>query len=339
VIRAAMGVEEGGYLSNPFSEYEKITRVIDACIEEGIYVIVDWHDHHAHENEQSAIAFFTQIASQYGDKPNIIYEIYNEPLQISWSDDVKPYSERVITEIRKIDSNNIILVGSPTWAQDVDIAANDPLEFENIAYSLHFYAATHKQSLRLKAQTALNRGAALFVSEFGTCESNGSGFLDYTETNNWIDFLEENNISWVNWSIADKDETSAALLPGANSNGGWGESEISESGMFIRAKIRGLNTPTKVKLNEPDQKLNSIQNYPNPFNNSTKLKFVLEKPDRIKLDVYNLLGEYVYHIFDRRFERGEHIYALELSDLPSGMYLLSYQSEESNEILKIQLMK
>ena len=80
VVRAALGVEVAdeldGYLVNKEKEYNKIITVIDACIDLGIYVIVDWHDHHAHNNKQEAIEFFTKIASKYGNTPNIIYEIY-----------------------------------------------------------------------------------------------------------------------------------------------------------------------------------------------------------------------------------------------------------------------
>lgn len=342
VVRTAMGIEHGGYLVSPFSEYDKVSSVIDACIEEGIYVIVDWHDHNAQQHEKEAIAFFSQIAEQYGDHPNIIYEIYNEPLQISWEDSVKPYSERVISEIRKIDSNNIILAGSPTWSQDVDIASANPLEFDNIAYTLHFYAATHKQYLRNKAQLALNRGVALFVSEFGTCESTGNGFLDYEETNTWLNFLEENKISWVNWSIADKDETSAVLLPGANTYGNWPDTQISESGIFIKSKIIEYNNPTSVtELDSEfnDELINQIQNFPNPFNNTTILKIVLDRPEKIKLDIYNNLGQYIQNIYNKGMHKGEHLIKLKFSNLPSGTYFLSCQFGTKNEILKIQLLQ
>ena len=129
VVRAAMGVESGGYLTHPKSEMQKVKTVIDACIELGIYVIVDWHDHNAHNHQTEAITFFKEMAALYGDKPNIIYEIFNEPQQVSWSAVVKPYSEAVISEIRAIDPDNIIIVGTPTWSQDVDVAAGDTLNF------------------------------------------------------------------------------------------------------------------------------------------------------------------------------------------------------------------
>lgn len=241
VVRAAMGIERDGYLAKPDSEMNKIKTVIDACIDLGIYVIVDWHDHDAHEHKAEAINFFKEIAKQYGNKPNIIYEIYNEPTKVSWDDVVKPYAEDVIKNIRSIDPDNLIIVGTPIWSQDVDAASANPLKFSNIAYGIHFYAATHKQYLRDKALAAMKNNAALFVSEFGTCEANGNGILDRTELDTWFKFMEDNNLSWCNWSVADKNETASILKNGADPNGNWSASDLSESGLLIREKIRMVN--------------------------------------------------------------------------------------------------
>lgn len=234
VVRASMGIESGGYLTNQQTEYKKITSVIDACIKYGIYVVVDWHDHNAQNHLAEAKAFFASIAQKYGDKPNIIYEIYNEPLQVSWSNVIKPYAVEVINSIRAHDKDNLILVGSPNWSQDVDIAAKDPIAGSNIAYSLHFYTSTHNQSLRNKALAALNAGIALFVNEFGISEASGNGTINYTETNNWINFLETNKLSSCNWSIIDKAESSAALKSGSSYTGNWTQSNLTESGIFNR---------------------------------------------------------------------------------------------------------
>lgn len=341
VVRAAMGVEMGGYLDNPTTEINKIKTVIDACIDEGIYVIVDWHDHHADKHQEEAIKFFKEIATIYGDKPNIIYEIFNEPEQISWANVIKPYSEAVISEIRAIDSNNVILVGTPTWSQDVDVAASNPIEANNIAYSLHFYAATHKQFLRDKAKTALSKGVALFVSEFGTCEANGSGVLDYDEVDKWFNFMEENKLSWCNWSIADKDETASALIGGASPFGYWSADQITNSGKLVREKILQLNIPTDVRYfnDEKEIKINSIQNYPNPFNSSTNIKLILNKSDRVKIDIYNIMGENVLQVLNENLAKGEHSININFADLPSGNYLLNYQTAMENGSLKMQYLK
>jgi endoglucanase len=240
VVRVAMAVHEDGYLAHPEREMRKVTAVIDAAIEQGIYVIVDWHAHHPEPD--AAGAFFARIAARYGRHPNIIYETWNEPLrEHGWSDVVRPYHEAVIPRIRAHDPDNLIVAGTPSWSQDVDVAARDPLRFANVAYTLHFYAGTHRQELRDKARAALDAGVALMVTEWGTSEATGDGNLDAAETRLWWDFMEENGLSYLNWSITDKDETSAALRPGAPARGGWRERFISPSGRLVRARLRALN--------------------------------------------------------------------------------------------------
>jgi endoglucanase len=241
VIRAAMAVDYGGYLENPQQEQAKIMQVIDACIELGIYVIVDWHDHEAEKHTEQAKLFFRSIANKYGKYPNLIYEIYNEPLQVSWKDVVKPYAGQVIAEIRRIDPDNLILVGSPNWSQDLDIVAADPIAGDNIAYSLHFYAGTHGQWLRDKAQTALDSGLALFASEWGLSEATGGGTLGYAEAALWLEFMDANQISWCNWSVGDRDESSAALKPGTDPLGNWDNLDLTPSGLYVREAIRNRN--------------------------------------------------------------------------------------------------
>ena len=244
VVRAAMAVESGGYLSNPKREKQKVVNVIQAAIDLGIYVIVDWHDHNAHKHTRQAKAFFAELAKAYGKYPNVIYETWNEPLnKHDWSKVIKPYHQAVIPAIRQHAPDSLILCGTQTWSQDVDKAARDPLKFRNVAYVLHFYAATHKQSLRNKAAAALKAGVALMVTEWGTSEASGSGKLDYAETQKWLEFMDRHKLSWCNWSIADKRETSAALQPRASGKGGWPAKDLSRSGTVLRKELRARAHP------------------------------------------------------------------------------------------------
>ncbi len=242
VVRAAMGVEDAdGYLTKKDIEKQKVFTVIDAAIEEGIYVIIDWHSHHAEDHVEEAKAFFAEVAQKYGDKPNIIYEIYNEPLNVAWNTVLKPYHEQVIASIRQHDSDNLIICGTRTWSQDVDEVIGNEINDPNVAYTLHYYAATHKQFLRDKAQRALDAGLPLFVTEYGVTQANGDGSIDETEARTWWDFMDKNKISSCNWSIADKQELSAALKPGASGTGGWAEDQLTTSGTLVRNEIKNKN--------------------------------------------------------------------------------------------------
>jgi len=245
IIRAAMGVEPAhGYLQEPDAQIQLEETVVDEAIKQGIYVLIDWHDHHSNLHLAQSKAFFTQMAKRYAGVPNVIYEIWNEPWgAISW-DTVKNYAARVIPEIRKYDPDNLIIVGSPHWDQDVDVVAGDPITgFKNIAYSFHFYASdpNHQERLRAKGDLALKKGLPLIVTEWGVGESNGNGKFDRTLVKAWFDWMEKNKLSWTNWNLTDKQETTALLMPGAPVNGGWTDEQLSPAGQYIRGQLRELN--------------------------------------------------------------------------------------------------
>ncbi len=244
IIRASMGVQpDHGYLQEPALQTQLIVNVVDQAIKDGIYVLIDWHDHHSDQHLPESKAFFTQMAKKYTGVPNVIYEIWNEPAAIGW-DTVKNYATEIITEIRKYDADNLIVVGSPHWDQNVDVAAADPITgFKNIAYSFHFYASdrNHQEKLRAKADFAIKKGLPLIVTEWGVGEANGNGKFLQEENKTWLQWLEDNKLSWVNWNITDKNETTALLLPGAANNGGWTDEQLSPAGLYIREKLKTLN--------------------------------------------------------------------------------------------------
>lgn len=240
VVRAAMGVEpDGAYLARPESSIRTIKAVIDAAISQDLYVIIDWHSHNI--NLEAAKAFFVAMATQYGKNPHVIYEIFNEPDQESWKE-VKEYSIEMIKAIRAIDPDNIILIGSPHWDQDVHLAADDPIKgYDNLMYTVHFYAATHKQWLRDRCDYALGKGLPLFISESAGMEATGNGSLNMEEWTRWIEWAEQHKISWITWSVSDKNETCSVLLPSAASDGNWKDSDLKESGIKTREMIRKYN--------------------------------------------------------------------------------------------------
>jgi len=236
IVRASMGVDDiGGYLQDKKSNMAKVKVIVDAALANGLYVIIDWHTENAHKYPDEAVDFFTQMAMLYGKNDNIIYEIFNEPLEISWSNTIKPYAEKVITAIRKIDPENIIVVGTPTWSQRVDLAAADPITISNnIAYTLHFYTVYHNQGLRDIATAALNKGLPIFVTEWGP--------IGYTqndpETDLWMEWCRVNMISHCAWAVNDKLEEWSIVKPGTYNINIWSDSNLTETGKLERKYIR-----------------------------------------------------------------------------------------------------
>ena len=221
--------------------------VVKAAIAKGIYVIIDWHSHTANNDEQAAKTFFAEQAAAYKNTPNVLFEIFNEPIEQSWST-IKTYATAVVSSIRGAGADNIIIVGSRDYSKRVDEAAASPLSGTNIAYSVHYYTAEpgtqHQSDLRTFCNTALNKGLALFVTEFGISEANGNGKTDTKEADVWFEFLDRNSMGWANWSIVDKGESSCALNSGASTSGGWNSGNLTASGTYIRGKLLEYGTKT-----------------------------------------------------------------------------------------------
>ncbi|SCW39237.1 Cellulase (glycosyl hydrolase family 5) [Ruminococcaceae bacterium YRB3002] len=261
VFRLAMTTEGNSddYTSDPDKYFTEVCNDVNLCVDQGIYVIVDWHilyDGDPNQYKTESIDFFTRLSTLYKDCPNIIYEICNEPngnrfddesKPVDWDNCIKPYAEEVIAAIRANDPDNIIIVGTPTWSQDVDQASKNPVKGDNIMYTLHFYAGSHGQELRDKLVTANDNGCAVFVTEWGMTNDSGKGQIFKDETMEWMNFLDERNISWCNWSIGGSStEASNALKFRSNIitveekyQGHWPDEFISNSGIFVRNLLLG----------------------------------------------------------------------------------------------------
>lgn len=242
IIRCAVGVSNdsgdvsGGYLQDPEGNKARLSAVVDAAIEAGIYAIIDWHVEGRCNADQSK-PFFAEMAQKYGKHPNVMWETCNEPHGWSWGAGLKSYHEQVIPVIRE-HSSNLIVAGTNTWSQDVDEASRDPLSDENVAYTLHFYSSMHKQHNRDKASEAMSNGAAIFVTEWGV-EQNGEG---NDETHRWLDFLRQHGISNAMWGVYDKDSEAWAIVRrGASTHGGWSDGDLTNTGRFARSYFKSEN--------------------------------------------------------------------------------------------------
>ena len=245
VVRLALYTHENGYCSGGNKETLKklVTDGVSYATDLGMYVIIDWHilqEQNPHTYKSEAIAFFDEMSEKYASYNNVIYEICNEPNgNVSWSD-VKSYATEVIATIRANDKDAIIIVGTPTWSQDVDKAAADPITgYSNIMYALHFYADTHTDWLRTRMVNAINAGLPIFVSEFGICDASGNGACNISQANSWVETMDKYGVSYICWNLANKNESSSMIANGNTKTSGWTYEELSTEGKWLVDTLGG----------------------------------------------------------------------------------------------------
>lgn len=260
VVRLAMyTAESGGYCTGGDKERLKklVSDGVGYAVDNDLYVILDWHilsDGNPNTYKKQAKEFFGEMAKTYADCDNVLYEICNEPNGgTSWRE-IKAYAEEVIRVIRKWDPDGVILVGTPNWSQDVDRAAADPIDEENIMYTFHFYAATHKEDLRRKMISAIEDGLPVFVTEFGICDASGSGAADEKEAELWIRALDRRGISYVAWNLSNKNETSALLKSTCSKRSGFQTKDLSSSGRWLKEVLSSKKRQTGTKARTEPKK-------------------------------------------------------------------------------------
>lgn len=246
VVRLAMYTEEyNGYCSGDAKNRSDLKKLIKKGVrlakKHKMYVIVDWHilsDGNPNSHKKEAKAFFREMSREFKGYNNVIYEICNEPNNgTSWKE-IKSYARSVISTIRKNDKKAVIVVGTPTWSQDVDQAAADPIKGDNIMYALHFYAATHKTDLRNKMTAAINKGLPVFVTEYGICDASGNGVIDKKEADRWVQTMDEYGVSYIAWNLSNKQESSSIIKSSCPKVSGFKKSELSDEGRWLYHLLR-----------------------------------------------------------------------------------------------------
>lgn len=257
VFRYAMYTDSSanGYIAHPEESKQELYRLVDLAKELDMYVIIDWHilsDYNPQQYQTQAHDFFDEVSERYKDTPNVIYEICNEPNgNANWNDNIKPYADDIIGVIRKNCPKSLIIVGTPMWCTYINEASESPLNYKNIVYACHFYAGSHGVNLRKDIESCIQNNIPIFVSECGITDATGNGEIYKNSFKEWIDFLNEKNISWIFWSFSNKDESSSILQP--------------------NFPVRSNDSETKNNIeNEKNNDLNMINE--NAENNENKLE-------------------------------------------------------------------
>lgn len=327
IVRAAMaaGTDDWGngykgYQSDPTTQKNLVSRVVEAAIAQDIYVIIDWHSHNAHEQTSSAVQFFSEMAALYGEYDNVIFEVYNEPMQIEWST-VKTYANQVIAAIREY-SDNLIIVGNPSWDQNPQNAIGDEVtdSKSNVAYSLHYYANSHCWSGTndwggdcegTKGLQAMNAGLSVFVSEWGTGDANGGGTPDVSRNTSWQNYLDAHKLSWANWSASKISEGTAAFSSGATAS----SLQYTTSGNLVKGYL--ASNPTSYTACSADTGAGISPSVIR--SRSLKVSFAdnalnISSKGNVSVAVYDLRGS---RVFSAQNVTG----TLSLKSLPKGLYV------------------
>lgn len=225
------------YATAPESYMSIVDRMVEAAVENDVYIILDWHSHRAEHEKTMAKTFFSAVSKKYANIPNVIYEVYNEPVNTGWGT-IQSYASDIIGEIRK-NTENLALVGTPSWSQLTNYGG---VSGTNIGYVFHFYAGSHTVgSFGSRITQAKSSGSPVFITEWGTVNADGAGSANSGNTNDWINFMEQNKISNCNWSLRQTNgkETSGMFE---------GNEELSSQGLLEKATYSSSGSIVKKYL-------------------------------------------------------------------------------------------
>ena len=246
VVRLALyTADSGGYCTG--GNQEQLLALLDQgvqyALDADMYVIVDWHilsDGDPTQYLSQAKEFFANVSARYANSSHVLYEICNEPNGGTRWATVKAYAEEILPVIRANDPYAVVLVGTPNWCQYLGDAAADPITaYDNVMYTLHFYAATHTQDLRDVYSAAIKAGLPVFVSEYGLCEASGNGSINTQQADAWAQLLDENNTSYVMWSLCNKDESASILRADCTKTSGFTQDDLSPVGQWLTEMLSG----------------------------------------------------------------------------------------------------
>ena len=216
-----------GWNADPDAYFtEHLDPAVQYCISKQIYCIIDWHyikDYTSSDVDTATRAFWNYVAPKYAGSPNVIFELYNEPIYpddwSTWKKTAQPW----VDIIRAVAPKNPILIGGPRWSQNVAEAATDPFTGSNLVYVAHIYPQQGGRDVWDSWFGDSSSTVPYFITEWGW-QQGGSLPTSGTTSAYGIPFsayLDSKGVSWTAWVFDDywqpmMFDTSWNLLGGEN---------------------------------------------------------------------------------------------------------------------------
>ena len=240
LVRIPMSWGRSGLSQSYEDHWLRFQQIADWAVELELYFIADFHavaSPNQGNLKETSIRFFTDVAKTYSSTGLMMYELLNEApgksdysTYVPWSE-IKKYSEELIDVVRGIDPQSLIIVGPPNWSQQLEFPLEDPIERENIAYSLHFYSTLH---LFDEGLNELAESLPIIVTEWAAqTPENSTGEIDFESLQQYIDWMNKYDVSWAAWSLSDEMQPYGWFYPGSFNDWYLEDSELRPWGRMV----------------------------------------------------------------------------------------------------------
>ncbi|HWE84862.1 MAG TPA: glycoside hydrolase family 5 protein [Terracidiphilus sp.] len=207
--------------------FRLMDRLVQWARKDGVYIVIDLHcapggqtgtnidDSDGYpwlysdaEAQRQTIAVWRRIAKHYANEPIVLgYDLLNEPIphfpQLQrYNSDLEPLYRRLVTAIREVDRNHVVILGGAQW--DSNFKVFGPPFDKNAMYTFHkYWTATDASVIQEYLDYRDKYHVPLWLGESG--ENKDEWIAAFTKT------LEENHVGWCFWPYKKMDATSSVV--------------------------------------------------------------------------------------------------------------------------------
>jgi aryl-phospho-beta-D-glucosidase BglC (GH1 family) len=216
-----------------------VDQVVDLCTRNGCYILLDLHWSNAGEwgkqigqhvmPDQNSVTFWRDLASTYKNHPAVLFDLYNEPHDISWDiwlkggkvterayrrNPQKTYDavgmQTLLDTVRETGAKNVVIAGGLDWSYDMSgflqgKQLSDPTG-NGVIYANHAYPfkgdTVEKWIVKMEKAT---QTLPVIVSEFGAEGRPGTGPNRNQRGEEWVrrvlQALEDHKWNWTAWDL------------------------------------------------------------------------------------------------------------------------------------------